>query len=80
LIKRFIIAFILLVIVCGGIVGFNLFRDKAIEDFFANMPVNPLTVSTARVEPITWTPNIEAIGTVSAASGVDLTVETTGIV
>lgn len=80
MIKRFIIAFILLVIVCGGIVGFNLFRDKAIEDFFANMPVNPLTVSTARVEPITWTPNIEAIGTVSAASGVDLTVETTGIV
>jgi membrane fusion protein (multidrug efflux system) len=62
------------------IIGFNLFRDKAIEDFFANMPVNPLTVSTARVEPITWTPNIEAIGTVSAASGVDLTVETTGIV
>ncbi|EXL09266.1 efflux RND transporter periplasmic adaptor subunit [Aquamicrobium defluvii] len=80
MIKRFIIAFILLVIVCGGIVGFNLFRDKAIEDFFANMPVNPLTVSTARVEPTTWTPNIEAIGTVSAASGVDLTVETTGIV
>ncbi len=80
MIKRFIIAFILLVIVCGGIVGFNLFRDKAIEDFFANMPVNPMTVSTARVEPITWTPNIEAIGTVSAASGVDLTVETTGIV
>lgn len=80
MIKRFIIAFILLVIVCGGIVGFNLFRDKAIEDFFANMPVNPLTVSTAKVEPITWRPSIEAIGTVSAASGVDLTVETTGIV
>ncbi|MGS1094966.1 efflux RND transporter periplasmic adaptor subunit [Aquamicrobium terrae] len=80
MIKRFIIALILLVIVCGGIVGFNLFRDKAIQDFFANMPVNPLTVSTVKVEPMTWTPGIEAIGTVSAASGVDLTVETTGIV
>lgn len=80
MIKRFIIALILLVIVCGGIVGFNLFRDKAIQDFFANMPVNPLTVSTVKVEPVTWTPGIEAIGTVSAARGVDLTVETTGIV
>lgn len=80
MIKRFIIAFILLVLVCGGIVGFNLFRDKAITDFFANMPVVPLTVSTIKVEPVTWTPGIEAIGTVSAARGVDLTVETTGIV
>lgn len=80
MIKRFIIAFILLVVVCGGIVGFNLFRDKAIQDFFANMPVNPVAVSTFKVEPITWTPKLEAIGTVAAAQGVDLTVETTGIV
>jgi membrane fusion protein (multidrug efflux system) len=79
-IKRFIIAFILLVLVCGGIVGFNLFRDKAISDFFANMKAPPATVSTTVVKPLEWTPGIEAIGTVSAARGVDLTVETTGIV
>jgi membrane fusion protein (multidrug efflux system) len=30
-IKRFIIAFILLVLVVGGIVGFNLFREQAIQ-------------------------------------------------
>lgn len=80
MIKRFIIAFILLVLVCGGIVGFNLFRDKAISDFFANMKAPPATVSTTVVKPLVWTPGIEAIGTVSAARGVDLTVETTGIV
>nr|WP_292831109.1 efflux RND transporter periplasmic adaptor subunit [Mesorhizobium sp.] len=80
MIKRFIIAFILLVLVGGGIVGFNLFRDKAIQQYFANMPVPQLTVSTVKVEPGTWTPGIEAIGTVSASRGVDLTVETTGIV
>lgn len=79
-IKRFLIAFVLLVLVCGGIVGFNLFRDRAIQQYFANMPVVPLTVSTAKVEPVTWTPGIEAIGTVAAARGVDLTVETTGVV
>jgi len=79
-IKRFIIAVILLAIVVGGIVGFNMFRDKAIQDFFASMPVAEVTVSTIKVEPMTWTPGIEAIGTVGAARGVDLTVETTGIV
>ena len=37
-------------------------------------------MSTLDVEPVTWTPGIEAIGTVSASQGVDLTVETTGVV
>jgi len=80
MIKRFIIAFILLAIVCGGIVGFNMFRDQAIQQYFANMPRPALTVSTIDVEPVAWTPGIEAIGTVSAARGVDLTVETSGVV
>ena len=80
LIKRFIIAFVLLAIVVGGIVGFNLFRDKAIQDFFASMPVPQVTVSTVKIEPAVWTPGVETIGTVGAARGVDLTVETTGIV
>lgn len=78
--KRLIIAIVLLAVVVGGIVGFNMFRDRAIEQFFANMPVQPVTVSTVRVEPVTWTPGIEAIGTVGAARGVELTVETSGIV
>ncbi|MCO5161639.1 MAG: efflux RND transporter periplasmic adaptor subunit [Mesorhizobium sp.] len=80
MIKRFIIAIVLLAIVVGGIVGFNMFRDNAINQFFANMPVAPSSVSTIKVEPVTWTPGIQAIGTVSASRGVDLTVETSGIV
>lgn len=80
MIKRFIIVFILLVIVVGGIVGFNIFRDNAIKQFFATMKPPAVSVATIKVEPQTWTPSIEAIGTVNAARGVDLTVETTGIV
>lgn len=80
MIKRLIIAIVLLVVVCGGIVGFNMFRDNAIQQFFANMPVASVTVTTAKVEPAAWTPGIETIGTVAASQGVDLTVETTGIV
>lgn len=80
MIKRFIIAFILLVLVVGGIVGFNLFRDKMVQQYFATMKPPAATVSTVVVKPSKWTPGIEAIGTVSAVRGVDLTVETTGVV
>ncbi len=80
LIKRLIIALVLLVLVCGGIVGFNVFRDNAIQQFFANMPVASVTVATAKVEPAPWTPGIETIGTVNASQGVDLTVEQAGII
>jgi membrane fusion protein (multidrug efflux system) len=80
MIKRLIIAFVLLVLVCGGIIGFNIFRDRAIEQYFANAPVAAATVSATIVEPMKWTPGIEAIGTIGAARGVDLTVETSGII
>jgi len=45
--KRFFLAFFFLVLigaVCAGIVWFNIFRDNAIRQFFANMPVAPSTV------------------------------------
>jgi membrane fusion protein (multidrug efflux system) len=80
MILRFIIAIVLLALLGGGIVGFNMFRDQAIEQFFANMPVAPVTVSTVKVEPMEWTPGIDGIGTVGAARGVELTTETSGIV
>lgn len=80
MIKRFIIAILLLGLVGGGLVGFNLFRDNMIAQIFANMPQQPATVSTVEAAPVTWTPSIDAIGTVNAAQGVDLTVETAGVV
>jgi membrane fusion protein (multidrug efflux system) len=80
MVKRFIIVAILLVLVGGGLVGFNLFRSKAIQDYFATMPRPTLTVSTVTVEPLTWHPTIEAIGTMSAATGTDLAVQQPGIV
>lgn len=80
MIKRFIIALVLVGALAGGLVYFNLFRDQAITNFFATMQRPAVTVSTAKVEPVRWTPGIQALGTVGANRGVDLTVETTGIV
>jgi membrane fusion protein (multidrug efflux system) len=80
MVKRFLIALVLVVLVCGGLVGFNLFRSKMIADFFANMQTPAVTVSAAEINPITWTPEIEAIGTLRAAQGLDVAVEAAGTV
>ncbi|ANT48627.1 efflux RND transporter periplasmic adaptor subunit [Mesorhizobium amorphae] len=82
IIQIIVIALVLLVlaVVCGGIVGFNFLRDNGIKQYFATMKPPAATVSTTIVKPSSWTPGVEAIGTVSAVRGVDLTVETAGIV
>lgn len=80
MVKRFIIAILLLGLVGGGLVWFNFFRDGMIAQIFANMPQQPATVSTVEAKPVTWTPVIEAIGTLNAGQGVDLTVESAGVV
>lgn len=80
MIKRFIIAILALVLIGGGIVGFNLFRSKMIAQFFATMKPAPVAVSVTDAVPQRWTPGIEAIGTASAARGVDLATEASGIV
>ncbi|MFU8882131.1 MAG: efflux RND transporter periplasmic adaptor subunit [Rhodobacterales bacterium] len=77
--KRFVIAAVLLILVAGGLIGFNLFRDQMIEQIFADLPVQPLAVETVEVAPVTWQPVLNAIGTVNANQGVDLTVEAPGI-
>ena len=80
MVKRFVIALLLVVLVCGGLVGFNLFRSKMIGQFFAHMPVPSVAVSTTKVEPSTWTPEIDAIGTLWAFQGVDVASEAAGVV
>ncbi len=80
MLKRLIIAVVLLTLVGGGLVGFNLFRDRMIAEFFENMPVKPATVSTVEAAPVPWQPTIAAIGTANASQGVNLSVEAGGIV
>ena len=79
-IKRLILATILLALLGGSLVLFNLFRERMIGAFFANMPEQAMPVTTITVAPSDWQPELAAIGTVKAAQGVDLTVEGAGIV
>jgi membrane fusion protein (multidrug efflux system) len=76
--RRLILASV--IVVCALLVAFNQFRKIMIGQFFANMPVQSVTVSATKVEPTTWTPEIDAIGTLSAIQGVDVATEVAGVV
>jgi membrane fusion protein (multidrug efflux system) len=81
--KRFLVAAVLLIVVlaiCGGLIWFNFFRDRMIEQFFATMKAPVITISEIEVAPVQWTPGIEAVGTVAAYEGVDVAVQAGGIV
>ncbi len=80
MVKRLILAVLLLGVVAGGIIGFNIFRNQMIAQFFAGMQPAPVAVSVVEAEPTTWRPGIETIGSARAARGVDLAVEVAGLV
>ena len=64
--------------ICALLVWFQFFRAEMIAGFFANQQMPSVTISATKIEPVTWTPEIEAIGTLLAAQGVDVAAETAG--
>lgn len=74
------IALILLVVVFGGLVGFNKFREMMIGEYFASMTPPPVTISAATVTEEVWPDSIDAIGTLSAVQGVEVAAQVSGIV
>lgn len=78
--KRIAVAIVLLILVVGGIVGFNRFRANMVAQYFAGRTAPPVAVSVVKVEPIDWNSGIEAIGTALSAQGVELAVEAAGLV
>ena len=77
---RGVILFLVLV-VCGALLAFNLvLRPKMIASFFASQQRPAVVVSSVEVKPTTWTPEIDAIGTLWAFQGVDVASEAAGVV
>ncbi len=80
MIKRLVIAAILLGAVVGGIVWFKYFRDEMIAQYLGGMVPPPVPVNVETVAPVAWTPGIDAIGTSLSVRGVDLAIESGGTV
>lgn len=67
-----------LVIVFGGSFGFHFFKNKMIAEALAKFQPPPQTVSATTAKTVSWRPYIEAIGSLSAVNGVDVSSELAG--
>jgi membrane fusion protein (multidrug efflux system) len=78
--KRVIIVLAVVGVVGGLLFGFQIFKGIMIAKFMNPGTLPPQTVSTIAAKAQDWQPTISAVGTLRAARGADLSVETAGIV
>src|SRR5690606_29918730 len=78
--KRMAFAIGLLVLVFGGVFGWNAMGKYFMNQYFATFEPPPATVSAAPAERQSWQPQIRAVGRLSAVRGVDLGNEVAGTV
>ena len=80
-----IIGGLIIVLVAAGVllgllVGFNLFKSYMIRKALAQNATPVQTVTTAPAEYSDWQPALDAVGSVRAVRGVDITTEVAGLV
>jgi membrane fusion protein, multidrug efflux system len=80
MIKRMVIMLVAVVIVFGGIFGFQIFKGLMIRKFISAASNPPQTISVAKASYSEWQPKIEAIGSLRAVKGADLSLEVSGVV
>lgn len=78
--KRMIIVIAGLVVVFGGVLGWNALKGHFIAEAMAKMANPPQTVSAMKAPLLTWQPTLHAVGSLRAVQGVDVTTELGGLV
>ena len=78
--KRMVIMLIAVVVVFGGIFGFQAFKAMMIKKFMSSMAQPPQTVTALKAANSPWQPNLEAVGSLRAVKGADLSLEVSGVV
>jgi membrane fusion protein (multidrug efflux system) len=81
MIKRFIIAAIIVGLFLGGVGYFNLvFKPQMIGEFMKKMVPPPATVTAEPAKTDSWTDRLHSIGTLIAIQGIDVAPQVGGIV
>jgi membrane fusion protein, multidrug efflux system len=80
MIKRMVIMLVAVAVVFGGIFGFQAFKAVMIKKFISALSNPPQTISAAKAPTSEWLPKIEAIGSLRAVKGADLSLEVSGVV
>lgn len=78
--KRMVIMLIVVVVLFGGIFGFEAFKNVMIKNFIAKTSNPPQTVSTTKAVELPWRQTLESVATLRAHSGADLSPQVAGIV
>lgn len=77
---RMTIAVVALVVVFGGIFGWTALKGYFMGQYFATFQPPPVTVSATQARKESWQPRIEAVGSLNAVQGVDVSAEVPGVV
>ncbi|MCX7106209.1 MAG: efflux RND transporter periplasmic adaptor subunit [Methylococcales bacterium] len=80
MIKRMIIMLIIVGIILGGIFGFISFKGRMIKEYMASQGEPIHTVSTITANAMDWLPKMEAVGSLQASQGTNVSAEVPGIV
>ena len=80
MIKRMVIMLVAVAVVFGGIFGFQAFKTVMIKKFISGLSNPPQTISAAKAATSEWQSTIEAIGSLRAVKGADLSLEVSGVV
>ena len=78
--KRMIIMLVLIGIVFGAIFGFQAFKGRMMKKFMSSMGSAAQTVSTMKAAYQDWQPRLEAVGSLRAVNGVDISPQLAGTV
>jgi len=78
--KRMVIMLVSVGLVFGAIFGFQAFKAKMIKKFMASMKMPPATVTAMKAELQPWQPQLNAVGSLRAVHGVEVTSEIGGLV
>jgi membrane fusion protein (multidrug efflux system) len=77
---RLIIVLFVVIVLVGGAVGWNMLKAHFIHQAMAQNASPPQTVSTATAEYSAWQPEVQAVGSLRAIHGVEVTTEVAGLV
>ena len=80
MIKRMVIMLVAVAVVLTAIFGFQVFKGRMIKTFMSAMASPPQTISTTRASTSAWQPKVEAVGSLRAVKGADLSLEVAGVV
>ena len=77
---RLVIVLGLVLVLVGGVVGFNMVKAHFIKQAMAQNATVPQTVSTATAQYSDWQPQVQTVGSLRAIHGVEVTTEVAGLV